>query len=314
MKRALANALNIYGDIFRKYGLLGIFVAIYLTFVLVYQNVKWLFLLRKKEAVVDIHGSKMWLDYKSVGLDLSSSSIIKQLALDKTREVEATNEMLKILKKDDVVLEVGANIGYYALMAAKRIGSAGKVFAIEPEPANVSMLNKNVSLNNYGKNIEVFPYAVSDKDGTVSLEVSKFSNRHKLAGAATGDNVIDVKSVTIDSFLRDKPAPTLIRMDVEGAEVAVFRGAQRTLEKKTPMNIFMEVHPREIRGLGQDITALFKQLQGWGFEISALILFDRNIRRKVGFTKKAKITIDQLLTLDPIVNGDEAFELFLTRS
>ena len=307
----LKNALNIYGDLFRDSSLpKAIYKSAYLTSVLIYQNIQWSFFRLMKKSVVNILGNKMLLDYSNVGFDLSGSSIIKQLALDKIREVEATKTTQNLLKKNDVVLEIGANIGYYALMEAKIVGDKGKIYAIEPEPHNVEMLRKNVDINNYSDIIDVFPLAVSDKDSFVNLQVSKFSNRHILS-TKSDTNTIKIRSVTIDSFLIDKRTPKLIRMDVEGAELAVIKGASKTLQNN--LKIFMEIHPRELREFGGDARELLHLLKKHSFKLSKLITYDRNIRRKIGYTKVHLMTIDELLDNKEILDGKEAFEVFFEK-
>jgi FkbM family methyltransferase len=139
------------------------------------------------------------------------------------------------------VLDIGANIGYYALLEASLEGTK-KVYALEPDPRNITLLEKNVRLNGFGDRIQIYPYAVSDKNGTETFylgersNVSSFVKRGDVVGQA------EVKCITLDDFEHIQEVD-FIRMDVEGYEVPILRGARNFLTKtKKPIKIIMELH------------------------------------------------------------------------
>jgi len=190
-----------------------------------------------KTVVVDINGSKMWLN-------LADKGICHELLLYRKREPISTDYLMNfgILKEGDVVLDIGANIGYYALIESRLVGNSGKVYAIEPVSRNFKTLKRNIKLNAC-KNVEIFRLAVGDKDGKSRIYVSDKSNLSAMERISGGDlvGVEDVDVVTVDSFLKDKPIPNLIRMDVEGYEYYIIKGMTKTLMENE--KILMELHP-----------------------------------------------------------------------
>lgn len=105
-----------------------------------------------------INGSKMYLDINDEGLS-------HDLISDGVREFYATQKMKKEIKKGDVIVDIGANIGYYALLEARLVGKKGIVYAIEPVPRNIAILKKNIELNNYS-NLEVYQLAYGGQKGS----------------------------------------------------------------------------------------------------------------------------------------------------
>ncbi len=105
-----------------------------------------------KSNFAEVQGQKMFLDKKDV-LGLSINGVYEPLE---------TKLVRKEVKKSDVVLDIGANIGYYTLILAKLVGKKGRVFAFEPDPTNFALLKKNISINGY-KNVILVPKAVAGK-------------------------------------------------------------------------------------------------------------------------------------------------------
>lgn len=115
-----------------------------------------------KTTFAEVDGHKMFLDSKD-SLNLSINGIYEPLQ---------TELVKKEIKKGDVVLDIGANIGYYTLIFAKLVGEDGKVFVFEPAPTNFSFLKKNVEINSY-KNVVLVQKAVSNKTGKLKLYLSE---------------------------------------------------------------------------------------------------------------------------------------------
>jgi len=178
---------------------------------------------------VEIMGNQMKLDMNDYGIH-------RDLFLDKIREPAATAHISKVLSKDDVVVDLGANIGYYALMESKR---CKKVYAIEPVEKNIQFLKTNVELNKC-KNIEIFPMAIGDKTTTALMNISSTSNLHSFYPLQNAICKKEIKMDTLDNFLKDKEKPTFVRMDIEGYELKVLHGMTDTL--KFVGRLFIEVH------------------------------------------------------------------------
>lgn len=152
-------------------------------------------------------------------------------------EPYATNVFLNLIKPGDTVIDIGANIGYYTVLGATKVGAKGKVLAIEPEPTNLSYLKRNLSQNNI-QNTQIFAGAVSRETGTLPLYLSSTSaGEHSLV--VKTDKAISVPVETLDHLVGAyKLKPTLIKIDVEGAEMDVLAGASKTLSSLRPTIIF----------------------------------------------------------------------------
>ena len=132
--------------------------------------------------------------------------------------------LLKKLDENSVFVDVGANIGGYAV----RIGRYVKtVYAFEPSVRNFSRLKFNVTLNKLD-NVLIFDKAVSDRNGATQFFLSKFHGRHSLLG--NGES-LNVQTITLDSVLSSQVRIDALKIDVEGAELSVLEGAAKVLEK-----------------------------------------------------------------------------------
>jgi FkbM family methyltransferase len=149
------------------------------------------------------------------------------------------------LSAGDVLFDVGANIGFFTLLGGRLVGAGGAVVAFEPLPQNLVQLRKNVALNEF-RQIMVVGAAVSDELGRASLVVppGRRDAAHLMRPREGGElPTIDVQVVTIDHWLGESGTrpPTVLKVDVEGAEINVLRGAQGTIEAWHP-KILVEVH------------------------------------------------------------------------
>jgi len=186
----------------------------------------------------EVLGSKMYLDPTDYGLS-------RDLACGGIREPACTRILLRELKKGMIVVDIGANIGYYALMEARTVGEKGKVYALEPHPKNFEILRKNIEINGY-QNIKAYQIAIGDRKGRAKLGVSDYSNLHKIIEEKESDftQYIEVEITTLDEFLKDKESPNFIRMDIEGYETKALQGMKKTLkETEPPLKLFIEIHP-----------------------------------------------------------------------
>lgn len=149
-------------------------------------------------------------------------------------------------RSGDVVWDIGANIGFYSLIASRLVGD-GQVIAFEPLPENVASIHRNLSLNSMS-NVRVVETALSDHSGAGELSVSGARTHAKLDTSGEtdfkedmGSKTIHVELSTVDLQLCQCPAPSLVKIDVEGAEAAVLRGAVRLLHDVRP-TIICELH------------------------------------------------------------------------
>ena len=140
------------------------------------------------------------------------------------------------------VFDVGANVGYYSLLASVLTGVEGKVFSFEPVPSNINYLKKHITLNKL-INVQVVSKAVSDKSAILRFEKGKNNSVGRFA--VNGD--LEVETISLDEFINDgNPSPDIIKMDIEGAEYDALVGAQEILKNKKPV-IFLATHSSELR-------------------------------------------------------------------
>ncbi len=160
-------------------------------------------------------------------LDTSDKGLSRTLFLFGRREIDHYKMLHEILKPGMQILDIGANIGYYAVMESKVIGSSGKITAIEPMLPNIEMLRRNIELNGV-ENIDVVHGAVSESTGTGQMYMSSHSNLHTFHKDGSAAAYLESTSVDVPTFtLRDAAARSgtraeLIRMDVEGHEVEIL--------------------------------------------------------------------------------------------
>ena len=158
-----------------------------------------------------------------------------------------------------VVFDVGANVGIYTLLFGDRVGPAGRVVAFEPAPRNVEYLRKHLALNGTS-NVEIVEAAVSNAVGRSSFDDTADS----CAGRLESTGALLVRTTTIDHFVQDSGLhPSLIKIDVEGAEGDVLRGALKTLNQGRP-TILLATHSHAVKRTCTDI------LVACGYDIQEL--------------------------------------------
>jgi FkbM family methyltransferase len=176
-------------------------------------------------------------------------------------EPSQTAEFVKELKPGHIVFDVGANVGYYTVLASRLVGINGIVAAFEPLIANLIFLHQHVSLNK-ANNVKVLPFAVSDSTGIESFISGGDRAMGKLDHARTGD--ILVPTVTIDEVAeRLNLRPNILKIDVEGAENRVLAGARRTIDECKPA-IFLSTHSEELR------TSCLSSLKEAGYRVDPI--------------------------------------------
>lgn len=216
--------------------------------------------LKKRYIIREIHGSKMYLD-------LQDSGISRDLLKNENRELLTIETVKREVNLGNIVIDIGANIGYYALLEAKLVGNRGKVYTIEPIPQNFELLKRNIKLNGY-KNIKTFQLAVGNNNKTDFIYLSKKSNCHSMIKSEKSIGKILVKVISLDDFLKDKPYPNFIRMDVEGYETEIIKGMKAIFELRKPLKIVMEIHSKK----GEKVKEMLKTLQLYGFEVKIAII------------------------------------------
>lgn len=154
-----------------------------------------------------------------------------------TYEPEQTALFVGTVGPGEVVLDLGAHIGYYTLLASRLVGPAGRVFAFEPRARNVSYLRQHVRLNRR-RNVEVVEAAAFDRTGEVRFDVGRGSG----TGRVSERGSVAVRAIRVDDFVAERGiTPTVVKVDVEGGERPVLEGARETLLRDRPL-LFLSTH------------------------------------------------------------------------
>lgn len=187
--------------------------------------------------------------------------IAQPLIMNGVYEPTVTALLESILKPGMQFVDIGANIGYYTLIAAQRVN---KVIAFEPDTLNFNLLWKNVEQNGY-KNVEMFQKALGKGNGQVSV----FRDSENSGATSLSEKNIQhhadyfrVEMVSLDECL-DGPVDVM-KIDAQGYEGQIIEGAIKTIRRCKPI-IIMEYWPYGLRNCGTDPEELYKRLVGLGY-------------------------------------------------
>lgn len=260
------------------------------------------FLLRttgsQKEVVVN--GRRMFVD-------LWDSAVSTHLFVSKTWEPEETRLVSSLLHEGDVFVDVGANMGYFTLVASDAVGKSGKVFAFEPEPKNFSLLRKNVQVNQCA-NARCEQKAVTATDHPVEFFLSTFNyGDHRIFQSHDDENYnrgrqrarTQVEGVRLDSYFAPGTRIDFIKMDVQGAEYFAVQGMKRVLRDNPDVVLMMEYWPHGLQEAGVEPARLLEEVEALGF-----------VSYKTGAGKLAVFSRDEILQ----TGGDDCVNLVLSRN
>ncbi|HEY2407162.1 MAG TPA: FkbM family methyltransferase [Polyangiaceae bacterium] len=164
-----------------------------------------------------------------------------------THETPIQNLIAAALQKGGVYYDVGANVGFFAVLAAHLLGSSGRVVCFEPMPDNVAHIERNARLNGFENRVSVRREALSNENTTATFLTSheptwgKLASVGKVPGRPSGDTQVSVARLDDLVEAQRLPVPDFMKIDIEGAEVGMLEGARETLTRSRPM-IAMELH------------------------------------------------------------------------
>jgi len=243
----------------------------------------------------------------------NDKGISTELQIYETHEPLTTHLIINEIKKGMVCLDLGSNIGYYAVIESNIIGELGKIFSVEPSPVNFPLLKLNLE-NQQLENFSVHNIAIGDKNEEMEFIVSEKSNWSKIK---TGnekinpeDRIIKIPVKTLDFFVDENNIKKvdIIRMDVEGFEYNILLGSQKVLKKFKP-KLFIEIHKMY---LGNKKTHyIFSELKKQEYEIKYYIprIYDSPIIGKLDDIKTP--TIDEVLIKLEEGSLPDAFQVVL---
>ncbi len=176
------------------------------------------------------------------------------------------NAFKSVLRRGGVALDIGANVGCYSLLFGQWVGPSGKVFAFEPASETYSNLRRHIKLNRLDTVITPVEAAVSDTVSTASFIEFDSHGMNRLATSldkAEQSRVVEVATTTVDEFCKQAGVvPDLIKIDVEGFELNVLRGARDTIKAAgNRLALFVEIHPTTWREMGISKGEIIEELE-----------------------------------------------------
>ncbi len=193
------------------------------------------------------------------------------IARDRTYEPHVTSALTGLLRPGDTFLDVGANIGYFALLGAALVGPAGRVIAIEPNPHNCDLIGRSLEANGFA-HVEIHPVALAEMAGTFALDVGGPNTNGRLVEVDPGADPawLTVEAVVADDYLGELERLDVIKMDIEGAEPRALEGLAGLVRVHRPV-ILTEFSPALIAETSHVTPEAFlRRLAEWGYELSIL--------------------------------------------
>jgi FkbM family methyltransferase len=175
--------------------------------------------------------------------------------------------------RPDVFVDIGANFGYYTLIAAGQ--GVPRVVAVEASPAIAGVLQRSVALNGLSSRIRVIPAALSDRDGTLTFWLNHQEHNFGTGSLIPRPDLGESESVDVPCYAGDTllaeiapgPGSVVMKLDVEGGELLVLQGMMNFLARVRP-TLAIEVHPLQLRSSGHSAEQLTELLQGLGYRFS----------------------------------------------
>jgi|SRR3972149_1725492 len=195
-------------------------------------------------------------------------------------EANTVKLFAETVKPEMIVIDIGAYVGYFTLLAARRVGANGKVYAFEPEPKTYRFLKRNICLNEY-KNVITVPKAVSNQSGTVKLYInSSDASMTSLFRRKGSHKAIEIECTTIDDFFHEQRVD-VVKMDIEGAEPYALEGIRNTIERNPNLVLFVELNPVALKEAGSTSDKLKCMLEDLGFNDIVALDEQRNEKGKL---------------------------------
>ncbi len=239
-------------------------------------------------------------DHKMLLHPLKVDNVVSRtLVQDKIWEPFETKLFKEIVGSGMTVADLGANIGYYALLAAKCVGPNGRVYAFEPAPDNYRLLVENIRLNQYGSYVIPVKKAVGASSGEVELFLSpdnRGDHRTYHGNIFSHDSSrqhIRVPSISLDDFFSDEAIRLdVIKMDIQGYEFSALKGMQRVLARCRKLFLLTEVWPKGLSEAGSSTAEYVQSLLDNEFDL--FLLDDSSSAMKpVNMTEVLKLAADR---------------------
>ena len=181
-----------------------------------------------------------------------------------------TKYFCSLIKPGSVVVDVGANVGIYTLLAAKLLQGKGKIYSFEPTPRTYEILRDNVQVNGFLELgiIHLHQLAVTDRSGKARLSIFQRDSGHNtLFNDGKADNEIEVATTSLDEILAMQEQVDIVKIDAEGAEPLIVRGMRQVIQRNPKIRIVLEFAPVHLLRAGGSPMGLLDDIASLGFDI-----------------------------------------------
>ena len=198
--------------------------------------------------------------------------VAQRIRCEQAFEPAVRAEVVRIASEGVNVIDIGANIGYYSILASRLIGPGHRVFSFEPQASMVRQLRRNIEVNGL-HNVEVFPFALSDVAATATFQVPlagfESLGSMRASGRFAVSRVVNVEAHRLDDVMTNcgNPRIGLVKMDAEGAELLILRGATELLSSDAKPTLVFEANEKSCRPFGYSVFDTLKFIHGFGYSL-----------------------------------------------
>lgn len=182
---------------------------------------------------------------------------------------EGQDKLFNLVRKGNVVLDIGTNIGSTLLRMASIVEETGFIYGFEPDPINYENCMQNIALNSF-KNVRVSQIGLGSSVGSFDLVVDTESNRggNRISFQETLKNITTISVNTLDKWMQENKVLKIdvIKIDVEGFELKVLKGGEEAINTHKPQ-LFIELDDDNLRAVDDSASSLIKLLEDWGYDI-----------------------------------------------
>ncbi len=199
-----------------------------------------------------------------MGLPAEDLSVLAQMIYYENLEQGLESAFKKYVKKNMTVIDIGAHVGLYTLLAARAIGNGGKIYSFEPTLKIFNLLKQNVNINFFVHSNKIIceQLAVTNKKGRVKFFISQQKTGHNsLYSVEPKNEFISVETVSLDEYLKPNEKVDIVKIDAEGSEPLIIKGMRNIIKNNPNIIIFMEFCPSNLRRAGVSPIDFIKSLK-----------------------------------------------------
>jgi len=223
--------------------------------------------------IEQLFGSQIAVTDEGLKLRILPSSSMDAYYFRNDDSILPLKELIKDLSTNSVFIDIGANIGYFSLIASRQMQNKGLVISFEPSTRELRRLLENIDLNN-ASNIIVMSTGLGSENTIANLFISNHTGLNRFSEGIEGSKrhiqkqqpCAILKFDNISTLIEDRDVIDLVKIDVEGAELQVLRGMKSFLETKKIKKLFVEITPSFLNDFGDSREELFQYLDGYGYK------------------------------------------------